>query len=43
MYIPDMAQKIQNNFFVFQIIVIEFGVANSRYLEKDIYHRQSMC
>ena len=43
MYIPEMQQKIQKKFFVFQIIAFELGVANSNNLEQDICHRQWMC
>ena len=38
-----MEQKLEKKFFVFQIIAFELGVANSRNLEQDICHRQSMC
>ena len=38
-----MEQKIHKKFFVFQIIAFELGVANSRDIEQDICHRQSMC
>ena len=37
-----MEQKIQKKFLVFQIIAFELGVANSRNLEQDTCHRQSM-
>ena len=38
-----MEQKIHKNFFVFQRIAFELGVANSRNIEQDTCHRQSMC
>ena len=38
-----MEQKIQKIFFVFWIIAFELLVTNSRNLEHDIRHRQSMC
>ena len=43
MYIPEMEQKIQKFFFVFQINAFELGVANSGNLEQDTCHRQSLC
>ena len=38
-----MEQKIEENFFVFQIIAFEFGVASSCYIEQETCHRQPMC
>ena len=38
-----MEQKIQEKFFVFQIIAFELGVADSLNLEYDTCHRESMC
>ena len=38
-----MEQKIEEKVFVFQILAFELGVANSRKMEKDTCHRQSMC
>ena len=38
-----MEQKIDKKLFVFQIIAIELGVANSHNLVHDICHQQSMC
>ena len=43
MQIPEMEQKTQKNLFAFEKIAVELGVANSRYLEQDICHCQSMC
>ena len=43
MVIPEMEQIIEKRFFFFRIIGFELGVANSRNLEHDIYHRQYMC
>ena len=40
---PEMGQKIQKNFFVFDIFAFELGVANSNNLEQDTWHRQSIC
>ena len=42
MYTPEMEHKIEKIFFVFQIIAIELGVANSHSLEHDICDRQSV-
>ena len=33
--IPEMEPKIEEKFFVFQIIAFELGVANSRNIEQD--------
>ena len=33
MQIPEIGQKIQKNFFVFEVIAFELGVANSDNLE----------
>ena len=38
-----MEQKIEQMFFVFQIITFELPVAISSNLEQDICHWQSMC
>ena len=38
-----MEQKIEKSFFVFEIIGLELGVANSHNLEHDPCHRQSIC
>ena len=38
-----MEQKIEEKFFVFQIIAFEKEVANSDKLRQDTWHRQSMC
>ena len=38
-----MKEKIQEIFFVFQILAFEFGVANSRNIEQDTCDWQSMC
>ena len=38
-----MEQKIEEKFFVFQIIAFEFGVASSCYIEQETCHRQPMC
>ena len=38
-----MEQKIEKEFFVFQIIAFELGVTNFRNLERFTRHRQSMC
>ena len=38
-----MEQKIQKNFFVFQIIAFQLGVGNSDNFEQNTSHRQSMC
>ena len=43
MYIPETEQKIEEKFFVFQIIAFELGVASSYNLEHAISHRMSMC
>ena len=37
-----MEQKIEKNFFVFQILAFELGVANSRNIEQDTCHRNSL-
>ena len=37
-----MEQKIEKNVLVFQIIAFELGVENSRKIEQDTCHRQSM-
>ena len=34
---------MEKKFFVFQIIAIELGVANSRNVQQDTWHRQAMC
>ena len=41
--IGEMEQKIEQMFFVFQIITFELPVAISSNLEQDICHWQSMC
>ena len=38
-----MEQKIEKNFFNFEIIAFELGVADSHPLEQDICDWQSMC
>ena len=38
-----MEQKIGKNFFVFEVIEFELGVANSHNFEQDICQQQSMC
>ena len=38
-----MEQKIQKKCIVFQIMAFDLGVANSRNIEHDTCHRQSMC
>ena len=38
-----MEQKIEKEFFVFQKIAFELGVANSWNIEQETWHRQSMC
>ena len=38
-----MKQKIEKNIFVFQIILFELGVTNSRNIEQATCPRQSMC
>ena len=38
-----MEQKIEEKFFVFQIIAIELGIANSCNIEQDTCHRQPVC
>ena len=38
-----MEQKIEKEFFVFQKIAFELGVANSSNIEQETWHRQSMC
>ena len=38
-----MEEKIKTKFFICQIIEFELGVANSRNIEQDTCHRQSMC
>ena len=43
MEIPEMKEKIEKMVFIFQIIAFELGVANSRNIEQDTCHRQSMC
>ena len=42
LYIPQMDQKIEKKFFLFQIIAFGLGVRNSRNLEPNTCHRQSM-
>ena len=37
-----MEQKIQKKFYVFQIIAFELGVANSRSVQQDTWHWQTM-
>ena len=41
--IPEMEPKIQEKFFVFQIIAFELGVGVSRNIEQDTCHRHSAC
>ena len=43
MQIPEIEEKIEIKFFVFQILAFEVGVANSRNIEEDTCHRHSMC
>ena len=43
MEIPEMGQKIEKKFFVFQIIAFEIGVGNSRNIEQDPSHQQPIC
>ena len=43
MEIPEMERKIEKNFFLFQIIVFQLGVGNSRNIEQDTCHRHSVC
>ena len=38
-----MEQKIDKKFLVFHLIAFELAVANSRNIEQDTCHRQSMC
>ena len=38
-----MEQKMEEKFFVFQIIVFELGVGNSRNIEQDTSHQHSVC
>ena len=40
MEIPEIEQKIQKNFSVFEIISVELGDANSNSLERDTWHWQ---
>ena len=40
---PEIEQKIQKMFFVFEIIAFELGVANSHNLGQAICHQQSVC
>ena len=37
-----MEEKIQTKFLIFQIIAFELGMSNSRNLDPDICHRESM-
>ena len=43
MEIPETEQKIEKQFFVFQIIAFELGVANSHNVEQETCHQESMC
>ena len=43
MQIPEIEEKVEKKFFVFQIIAFELGIANSRNLEQGICHVESMC
>ena len=43
MYLPEMEQKIEKKFSVFQIIAFELTVGYSRNLEQDTWYGQSMC
>ena len=43
MEIPEMEEKIEKMFSIFQIITFELGVANSRNIEQDTCHRHSVC
>ena len=38
-----MEQKIEKNFFVFQILAFELGGANSRHIENYTCHEHSIC
>ena len=38
-----MVQNIQKNVFLFQILAFELVVANSRNIEQDTTHWESMC
>ena len=38
-----MEQKMKKKVFVFQIIEFELGVANSRNVQQDTWHREGMC
>ena len=38
-----MKQKIEKNFFIFKIIVLELGAPNSHNFEEDTCHQKSMC
>ena len=43
MQIPEVVQKIGKKLFVFQIPAFEMVVAISGNIEKDTFHRRSMC
>ena len=43
MEIPEIEQKIQEKFFVFQVIAFQLGVGNSRNIEQVTCHQQPMC
>ena len=39
---PEMEQKMEKKFFIFEVIATELGVADSHNLQQDTYHRMSM-
>ena len=43
MQIEEMEQKVEKKLLVFLIIAFELGVTNSHNLERDTWHRLSMC
>ena len=38
-----MEQKMEKKFFGFQILAFVLGVANSRNVQRDTFHRQWIC
>ena len=43
MEIAELERKIEKKACIFKIIAFEFGVANSRNIQEDTWHRQAMC
>ena len=43
MKISEMEEKMEEKFFVFKIIVLEYVAAISHYYKENNCHRQSIC